>query len=69
VASYMMAFLAAHLRGLIKEERGADAIEYLLVIGVICVAVVGLVASGAWNALINAVFAAVQTAVTDAINS
>lgn len=57
----------AKLAEILGDERGADAFEYLMVIGVVVVAVVAAIAAGFPGAIIAAVIAAVQTALTDAL--
>lgn len=46
------------------NERGADAFEYLLVIGVVVVAVIGAVASGFPGTLISDTITSVNTAIS-----
>lgn len=46
------------------EEKAADAFEYLLVIGVVVVAVIAAVASGFPGGLINTVITEVTNAIT-----
>lgn len=45
------------------NERGADAFEYLLVIGVVVVAVIGAVAAGFPGSLIDNTIASVNTSI------
>jgi len=59
-------WFSARLNSLIRGEKGADAIEYLLTIAVICVAVVAGVASGLPASWLLAILAGVCKAVNTA---
>jgi Flp pilus assembly pilin Flp len=61
----MMRLVKPGFQFLRRDDRGQDAFEYLLVIGVIMVAVVAAVKAGGPDAA-GAVWTAVQTAVVNA---
>jgi Flp pilus assembly pilin Flp len=57
------------LRALIEQERGADALEYLLVVGVVVVMVVGAFATLGTPNLVAQVFAGVCQAASNLLPS
>ena len=62
----MMSWFIDKVRDFMRNEEGADAVEYLLTIAVIAVAVVGGVASGLAPAWLGAIITGVCTAITAA---
>jgi Flp pilus assembly pilin Flp len=51
-----------------KDESGQDALEYLLVIGVVMVVVVGLVVGGFQNSLVTNIFTDIGNEITALIS-
>ena len=62
----MLKFIRTGLDRLLRNETGQDAFEYLLVVGVIMVAIVSAIAAGGPGPT-TAIWTALQTALTTAI--